>query len=58
MYRVCRGASILPVYAGEIQARSLGAAVYAFNERGEKVVNQVGEWSSRSDAVHAGVLLE
>jgi acetoacetyl-CoA synthetase len=37
------GASILPVYAGEIQARSLGAAVYAFNERGEKVVNQVGE---------------
>ena len=37
------GASILPVYAGEIQARALGAAVYAFNERGEKVVNQVGE---------------
>jgi acetoacetyl-CoA synthetase len=37
------GASILPVYAGEIQARSLGAAVYAFNERGENVVNQVGE---------------
>jgi acetoacetyl-CoA synthetase len=37
------GASILPVYAGEIQARALGAAVYAFNDRGEKVVNQVGE---------------
>jgi acetoacetyl-CoA synthetase len=37
------GASILPVFAGEIQARALGAAVYAFNERGEKVVNQVGE---------------
>lgn len=37
------GVSILPVYAGEIQARSLGASVYAFNERGEKVVNQVGE---------------
>jgi acetoacetyl-CoA synthetase len=37
------GASILPVYAGEIQARALGAAVYAFNERGETVVNQVGE---------------
>jgi len=33
----------LPVYAGEIQARALGAAVYAFNERGEKIVNQVGE---------------
>ncbi|MBV8804178.1 MAG: acetoacetate--CoA ligase [Sinobacteraceae bacterium] len=37
------GASILPVYAGEIQARSLGVSAYAFNERGEKVVNQVGE---------------
>lgn len=37
------GASILPVRAGEIQARALGAAVYAFNERGEKVVNEVGE---------------
>jgi acetoacetyl-CoA synthetase len=37
------GVSILPVYAGEIQARSLGVSAYAFNERGEKVVNQVGE---------------
>jgi acetoacetyl-CoA synthetase len=37
------GASILPVYAGEITARALGASVYAFNEHGEKVVNQVGE---------------
>ncbi len=37
------GASILPVYAGEIQARSLGVAAYAFNERGEKIVNKVGE---------------
>ncbi|HEY3784953.1 MAG TPA: acetoacetate--CoA ligase [Steroidobacteraceae bacterium] len=37
------GASILPVHAGEIQARSLGAAVHAFNDRGEKVVNEVGE---------------
>ncbi len=37
------GVSILPVYAGEIQARALGAAVYAFNERGESVVNEVGE---------------
>jgi acetoacetyl-CoA synthetase len=33
----------LPIYAGEIQARALGASVYAFNERGEKVVNEVGE---------------
>jgi acetoacetyl-CoA synthetase len=37
------GAPSLPVYAGEIQVRSLGCAVYAFNERGEQVVNQVGE---------------
>jgi len=37
------GASILPVYAGEIQARALGAAVYAFNDRGESVIDQVGE---------------
>ena len=37
------GVSILPVYAGEIQARALGAAVYSFNESGESVVNQVGE---------------
>jgi acetoacetyl-CoA synthetase len=33
----------LPVYAGEIQARALGAAVYAFNEKGDKIVNEVGE---------------
>jgi acetoacetyl-CoA synthetase len=37
------GVSILPVYAGEIQARALGAAVHAFNERGQSVVNEVGE---------------
>jgi len=37
------GNPTLPVYAGEIQSRALGCAVYAFNERGEKIVNQVGE---------------
>jgi acetoacetyl-CoA synthetase len=37
------GAPTLPVYAGEIQARALGCAVYAFDERGEKIVNEVGE---------------
>jgi len=37
------GVPTLPVYAGEIQARALGAAVYAFDEHGQKVVNQVGE---------------
>ena len=32
-----------PVYAGEIQGRSLGVAAYAFNEKGESVVDEVGE---------------
>jgi acetoacetyl-CoA synthetase len=37
------GVPILPVYAGEIQSRALGAAVYAFDERGAPLVDQVGE---------------
>ncbi len=32
-----------PVYKGEIQARSLGAALYAWNEYGQTVTNEVGE---------------
>ena len=32
-----------PVRAGEIQARTLGCAAYTCNERGERVVNEVGE---------------
>jgi acetoacetyl-CoA synthetase len=32
-----------PLYAGEIQARQLGVAAYAFNEQGEAVVDEVGE---------------
>jgi len=32
-----------PVRAGEIQARHLGVAAYAFNERGESVTDEVGE---------------
>jgi acetoacetyl-CoA synthetase len=31
------------VRAGEIQARTLGCAAYTVNERGERVVNEVGE---------------
>jgi acetoacetyl-CoA synthetase len=34
---------ILPVYAGELQARSLGAAVEAWSEDGRPLVNEVGE---------------
>jgi acetoacetyl-CoA synthetase len=37
------GVATLPVYRGEIQARALGAAVEAWNEEGEPVVEEVGE---------------
>jgi acetoacetyl-CoA synthetase len=33
----------LPIYAGEIQARQLGVAAYAFNDQAQPVVDQVGE---------------
>jgi acetoacetyl-CoA synthetase len=55
--------SVLPVYRGELQSRSLGMAVDVFNEAGEAVVNTKGElvctrpfpsmplgfWSDRGD---------
>jgi acetoacetyl-CoA synthetase len=37
------GVPTQPVYAGEIQGRSLGVAAYAFKEKGESVVDEVGE---------------
>lgn len=37
------GCPILPVRAGEIQCRCLGCAVYAFDEYGKPVENEVGE---------------
>ena len=37
------GVPLLPVYRGELQGRSLGAAVKAFDEQGNSVVDQVGE---------------
>jgi acetoacetyl-CoA synthetase len=37
------GVPILPVYRGELQGRSLGCAVEAWNEAGESVVDEVGE---------------
>jgi acetoacetyl-CoA synthetase len=37
------GVPILPVYRGELQARSLGAKVEAWNEEGESVIDEVGE---------------
>jgi acetoacetyl-CoA synthetase len=37
------GVPTLPVYAGEIQARALGVAAYAFNDEGKPVINEVGE---------------
>lgn len=37
------GAPILPVHAGEIQCRELGAKVEAFDEEGNPIMNDVGE---------------
>jgi acetoacetyl-CoA synthetase len=37
------GVPTLPVYEGELQARSLGAKVEAWDEQGNSVVNEVGE---------------
>ena len=37
------GVPLLPVYRGELQARALGAAVEAFDEAGEPVIDEVGE---------------
>ncbi|MEN9934755.1 MAG: hypothetical protein RLZZ387_1334 [Chloroflexota bacterium] len=37
------GCPLLPVHAGEIQCRCLGAAVAAFDEQGHEVVGDVGE---------------
>jgi acetoacetyl-CoA synthetase len=37
------GVPTQPVYAGEIQGRSLGVAAHAFNEKGESVIDEVGE---------------
>jgi acetoacetyl-CoA synthetase len=37
------GCPLLPVHAGELQARALGARVEAFDEEGRSVVDQTGE---------------
>jgi len=37
------GVPTQPVYAGEIQGRSLGVAAHAFNEKGKSIVDEVGE---------------
>lgn len=37
------GTSLLPVHAGELQAPALGAAVKAFNDQGEPVIEEIGE---------------
>jgi acetoacetyl-CoA synthetase len=37
------GVPTLPVYEGELQARSLGAKIEAFDEQGNSVVDEVGE---------------
>ncbi|NRD79467.1 acetoacetate--CoA ligase [Bacillus sp. BRMEA1] len=37
------GAPILPVHAGELQSRSLGASVKAFTDDGEEILDEIGE---------------
>jgi acetoacetyl-CoA synthetase len=37
------GSPLLPVYAGELQCRALGAAVDAFDENGNSLIDQTGE---------------
>jgi len=37
------GVSLLPVYGGEIQARALGCAAFAFDAEGLEIVDEVGE---------------
>ena len=37
------GCPVLPVYEGELQCRSLGADIHAFDEAGEPVIDEVGE---------------
>jgi acetoacetyl-CoA synthetase len=37
------GSILLPVYSGELQCRSLGARVEAFDEQGQPLIDEVGE---------------
>jgi acetoacetyl-CoA synthetase len=37
------GVALLPVYRGELQARALGAAIEAWDEEGDAVIDEVGE---------------
>jgi acetoacetyl-CoA synthetase len=37
------GTPLLPVHAGELQCRALGAHVEAFDEQGQALINEVGE---------------
>ena len=43
MLCIIGGCPILPVYAGELQARSLGASIKAYNEEGMEIVDKIGE---------------
>ncbi len=38
-----QGCPIVPVYAGEISAKCLGVAAYAYDEHGDSVVGELGE---------------
>ena len=53
------GVPLLPVHEGELQARSLGCDVQAFDEHGRALTDAVGELvRHRADALDAALLLE
>ena len=53
------GSVVLPVYAGELQCRSLGAKVEAFDDYGQSVIDEVGRAGyHRATAINATLPLE
>src|SRR3712207_7816477 len=48
------GVPLLPVYEGELQARSLGAKIEAFDEAGRALTDAVGELVLRSEERRVG----
>jgi acetoacetyl-CoA synthetase len=52
------GSALLPVYAGEIACRCLGARIEAYDEAGRPVIGRRGELGHhRADAFDAGGVL-
>lgn len=52
------GCPYLPVYAGEIQCRTLGSAVFAYSDLGEEVTDEVGELVIKNQCLRCPYFLE